>query len=208
MNPLLYRGLFPFNTCSRKKVHKFSFDLSLCSKNEMFFPQKIRPFETKFLLLRLTKHNFPFIPPHCGVHIAQSRGTFPDPPAQTLFDLLNPSWLCLIPTYRNNPKRRCPSQSGDICTTATRSLGFVRKEGGAKACFSSTRKGALAFFGQRALGNPIRRLSCPYAANPTIIIWFSGGGFFCRFEVYRTAITRIITTLCHQNWQYTLHSGK
>ena len=39
--------------------------------------------------MRLIKHNFPFIPPHCGVHIAQSRGTFPDHPAQTLFDLLN-----------------------------------------------------------------------------------------------------------------------
>ena len=154
----------------RKKVHKFSFDLSRCSKNEIFFSQKVRPFETKFLLLRLIKHNFPFIPPHCGVHIAQSRGTFPDPPAQMLFDLLNPSRLCLIPTYRNTPKRRCPSQSGDICTTATRSLGFVRKEGGAKACFSSTRKGALAFFGQRALGKPIRFLSCPRAANPNIII--------------------------------------
>jgi len=25
------------------------------------------------------------------------------------------------------------------------------------------------------------------------------GGFFCRFEVYRTAINSIITTLCHQN---------
>ena len=73
----------------RKKVHKFSFSLSLCSKNEIFFSQNIRPFETKFLLLRLIKHNFPFIPPHCGVHIAQSRGTFPDRPAQTLFDLLN-----------------------------------------------------------------------------------------------------------------------
>ncbi len=36
--------------------------------------------------------------------------------------------------------------------TATHPLGGVRKEGGAKACFSSTRKGALAFFGQRALG--------------------------------------------------------
>ena len=73
----------------RKKVHKFSFNLSLCSKNGTFSSQKVRPFETKFLLLRLIKHNFPFIPPHCGVHIAQSRGTFPDPPAQTLFDLLN-----------------------------------------------------------------------------------------------------------------------
>ena len=75
----------------RKKVHKFSFGLSLCSKNEIFSPQKIRLLETKFLLLRLIKHNFPFIPPHCGVYIAQSRETFPDPPAQTLFDLLNPS---------------------------------------------------------------------------------------------------------------------
>ena len=32
------------------------------------------------------------------------------------------------------------------------------------------KKGALAFFGPRALGNPIRFLSCPRAANPTIII--------------------------------------
>jgi len=71
----------------RKKVHKFSFGLSLCSKNGIFFLQKIRSFETKFLLLRLIKHNFPFIPPHCGVHIAQSRGTFPDHSAQMLFDL-------------------------------------------------------------------------------------------------------------------------
>ena len=73
----------------RKKVHKFLFNLSLSSKIETFFSQKSRPFKTKFLLLRLIKHNFPFIPPHCGVHIAQSRGTFPDHPAQTLFDLLN-----------------------------------------------------------------------------------------------------------------------
>ena len=73
----------------RKKVHKFLFDLSLFSKNEIFSSRKIRLFETKVLLLRLIKHNFPFIPPHCGVYIAQSRDTFPDPPAQTLFDLLN-----------------------------------------------------------------------------------------------------------------------
>ena len=73
----------------RKKVHKFLFDLSLFSKIETFFSQNLRQFETKSLPLRLIKHNFPFIPPHCGVHIAQSRGTFPDHPAQTLFDLLN-----------------------------------------------------------------------------------------------------------------------
>ena len=154
----------------RKKVHKFSFGLSMSSKNKTFFSRKIRLFEIKILVLRLIKHNFPFIPPHCGVHIAQSRGTFPDPPAQTLFDLLNPSRLRLIPSYRNRPQRRCPSQSGDICTTATRPFGLVRKEGGAKAYFSSTRKGALAFFGQRALGKPIRFLSCPRTANSNIII--------------------------------------
>ena len=73
----------------RKKVHKFLFDLSLFTKIETFFSQNLQPFETKSLLLRLIKHNFPFIPPHCGVHIAQSRGTVPDHPAQTLFDLLN-----------------------------------------------------------------------------------------------------------------------
>ena len=73
----------------RKKVHKFLFHLSPFSKIETFFSQNLRWFETKFLLLRLIKHNFPFIPPHCGVHIAQSRGAFPNHPAQTLFDLLN-----------------------------------------------------------------------------------------------------------------------
>ena len=72
-----------------RKSTTFSFVLSRFSKIEIFSTQKLRQFETKFLLLRLIKHNFPFIPPHCGVHIAQSRGTFPDHPAQTLFDLLN-----------------------------------------------------------------------------------------------------------------------
>ena len=43
----------------RKKVHKFLFNLSLFSKNETFFSQNIRQFETKSLLLRLIKHNFP-----------------------------------------------------------------------------------------------------------------------------------------------------
>ncbi len=159
----------------RKKVHKFSFGLSMFSKNKTFFSRKIRLFEIKILVLRLIKHNFPFIPPHCGVHIAQCRGTFPNPPAQTLFDLLNPSRLRLIPSYRNRLQRRCPSQSGDICTTATRPLGFVgiwvcRERRRSKGLFFFHKKGALAFFGQRALGKSIRLLSCPHAANPTIII--------------------------------------
>ena len=120
----------------RKKVHKILFVLSPLSKIETFFSQNLRSFETKFLLLRLIKHNFPFIPPHCGVHIAQSRGTFPDPPAQTLFDLLNHRDFALSRPIGTCPKRRCPSQSGDICTTATRLLGMVRKEGEANAYFS------------------------------------------------------------------------
>ena len=92
----------------RKKVHKFLFDLSLFSKIETFFSQKIRRFETKFLLLRLIKHNFPFIPPHCGVHIAQSRVTFPDPPAQAFFDLLNHRDFALSQPIGTCPERRCP----------------------------------------------------------------------------------------------------
>ena len=159
----------------RKKVHKFSFNLSLFSKNETFFSQNIRPFETKFLLLRLTKHNFPFIPPHCGVYIAQSRGTFPDPPAQTLFDLLNHRDFALSLPIDTTPKDAIPPNRETFARRrhapwGLYGLGFVGKEGGAKACFSSTRKGALAFFGQRALGKPIRLLSCPRAANPNIII--------------------------------------
>jgi len=43
----------------RKKVHKFLFVLSPFSKNETFFSQNLRQFETKSLLLRLIKHNFP-----------------------------------------------------------------------------------------------------------------------------------------------------
>ena len=131
----------------------------MSSKNKTFFSRKIRLFETKVLLLRLIKHNFLFIPPHCGVYIAQSRGTFPDPPAQTLFDLLNPSRLRLIPSYRNRPQRRCPSQSGDICTTATRPLGLVRKEGGANAYFSSTRKGHSPSLDNALWASPF--VSCP-----------------------------------------------
>ena len=118
----------------------------------------------------MIKHNFPFIPPHCGFYIAQSRGTFPDPPAQTLFDLLNPSGFCLIPTYRNSLQRRSPSQSGDICTTATRApWGLYGKEEEQRPIFLPQGKGHSLSLDECALGNPIRFLSCPHAANPTII---------------------------------------
>ena len=101
----------------RKKVHKFSFNLSPPSKNKTFFSQKIRPFETKFLLLRLIKHNFPFIPPHCGVYIAQSRGTFPDPPAQMLFDLLKHRDFALSLPIETCPKDAHPPNRGNVRNT-------------------------------------------------------------------------------------------
>ena len=44
----------------RKKVHKFLFDLSSFSKIETYFSRNLRWLETKCLLLRLIKHNFPF----------------------------------------------------------------------------------------------------------------------------------------------------
>ena len=100
----------------RKKVHKFLFNLSLFTKIETFFSPNLRLFETKSLLLRLIKHNFPFIPPHCGVHIAQSRGIFPDHPAQTLFDLLNLHDFIIsrpisLMSIEKSPKKRFTSTS-------------------------------------------------------------------------------------------------
>ena len=101
----------------RKKVHKFLFNLSLFSKIEMFFSQNLRQFETKDLLLRLIKHNFPFIPPHCGVYIAQSRGTFPDPPAQTLFDLLKHRDFALSLPIETCSRDAVPPNRGNVRNT-------------------------------------------------------------------------------------------
>ncbi len=134
----------------RKKVHKFSFSLSLCSKNETFFSQKIRRFETKLLLLRLIKHNFPFVPPPCGVYIAQSRGTFPDPPAQMLFDLLKHRDFALSLPIETCPKDAIPPNRETLARLRHAPWILYGKRR-VKAYFSSTRKGALAFFGQRAL---------------------------------------------------------
>ena len=46
-----------------------------CEENLKIISQKLIPFETKDLSLRLNKHNFPSFPPHCGVHIAQNGRT-------------------------------------------------------------------------------------------------------------------------------------
>jgi len=50
------------------------------------------------------------------------------------------------------------------------SLGVGTERRRSIGLFFFHKKGALAFFGQRALGKSIRLLSCPYAANPTIMI--------------------------------------
>ena len=134
----------------RKKVHKFSFVFSLFSKNEIFFSRKIRLFEIKVLLLRLIKHNFPFIPPPCGVYIAQSRGTFLDRPAQTLFDLLNHRDFALSLPIETCPKDAIPPNRETLARLQHAPWLLYGKRR-VKAYFSSTRKGTLAFFGQRAL---------------------------------------------------------
>ena len=203
----------------RKKVHKFSFSLSIPSKNEAFFSQKTRPFETKFLFLRLIKHNFPFIPPHCGVHIAQSRGTFPDPPAQTLFDLLNPSRLRLIPSYRNRPQRRCPSQSGDICTTATRPFGVGTERRRSKGLFFFHKKRGTRLLWTTRFGQAHSFLVLPpdcefehhyltfggllfEKENPKSYAKRLRVGFFCSFEVYRTAINGKLAAGRHRGYAH------
>ena len=140
-------------------------------KMRHFPPQKIRPFETKFLLLRLIKHNFPFIPPHCGVYIAQSRGTFPDPPAQTLFDLLNPSRLCLIPAYRNMPQKTLSLSIGEtLARQQYVPLGVCTERRRSKGLFFFHKKRGTRFLWTTRFGQAHSFLVLPRAANPTIII--------------------------------------
>ena len=133
----------------RKKVHKFLFVLSPFSKIKTFFSQNLRSFKTKSLLLRLIKHNFPFIPPHCGVHIAQSRGTVPDHPAQTLFDLLNRRDFALSRPIGTSLKDAVPLHGGAFARQRRYPFGLCRKKEGQGTGFCSIRKGAFAFLQQR-----------------------------------------------------------
>ena len=143
----------------RKKVHKFSFGLSLCSKIEIFFSQKIRTFETKFLLLRLIKHNFPFIPPHCGVHIAQSRGTFPDPPAQTLFDLLNHRDFALSLPIGITPKDAVPPNQEIFARLRHAPWGLYGKKEEQRPVFLPQEKGHSLSLDNALWATPF--VSCP-----------------------------------------------
>ena len=117
----------------------------------------------------MIKHNFPFIPPHCGVCIAQSRGTFPDPPAQTLFDLLNHRDFVLSLPIGIASKDALPPNRETFARQQHAPLGVCTERRRSKDLFFFHKERALAFFGQRALGNPIRFLSCPHAANLIII---------------------------------------
>ena len=171
----------------RKKVHKFSFGLSLCSKNETFFSQKIRPFETKFLLLRLIKHNFPFIPLHCGVHIAQSRGTFPDPPAQTLFDLLNHRDFALSRPIGIASKGAVTPNRETFAPRQPVSWGWYGKKEKLMPIFLPQERGTRLLWTSALWASPF--VSCPAPGRriqPSLFDF--RGGFFCCFEVYRTAI--------------------
>ena len=153
----------------RKKVHKFSFGLSLCSKNEAFFSRKIRPFETKFLLLRLIKHNFPFIPPHCGVYIAQSRGTFPDSPAQTLFDLLNHRDFALSLPIETASKDAVPPNRETFARQQHARLGVCTERRRSKGLFFFHKKRGTRFLWTTRFGQPHSFLVLPPCGESIII---------------------------------------
>ena len=152
----------------RKKVHKFLFNLSLFSKIETFFSQKPRPFETKVLLLRLIKHNFPFIPPHCGVHIAQYRGTFPDHPAQTLFDLLNRRDFALSRSIRTGQKELFLNMGWHLHDSDIPLLVCTERRGARGRLLFHKKRGRSPSLDNAVLATPIRFLSSSHAANPRV----------------------------------------
>lgn len=123
------------------------------------------------LTFALDKTQLSLPPPHCGVHIAQSRETFPDHPAQTLFDLLNLHNFALSYTYRNLPKRRCPSAWGGICMTATLPFWFVQKEGGARNWLLFHQKRGASCFGQRSFGYSHSFLVLPPMQRTLVRAW-------------------------------------
>ena len=174
--------------------------------------------------MRLIKHNFPFIPPHCGVYIAQSRGTFPDPPAQTLFDLLNHRDFALSLPIGIASKDALPPNRETFARLQHAPWSWYGKKEEQRPIFFH-KKGALAFFDNALWAIPFVSCPAPMRRIRPSLFDFRGGllfekespksyskglrcGFFCRFEVYRTAINSIITTSHHKNKQYTLHSGK
>ena len=155
--------------------------------------------------MRLIKHNFPFIPPHCGVYIAQSRGTFPDPPAQTLFDLLKHRDFALSPPIGIASKDALPPNRETFARLRHAPWGLYRKKEEQRPVFLPQEKDTRLLWTSVFWVSPFVSCPAPRAANPSIIILFSRGllfekespksyseglrgGFFCRFEVYRTAI--------------------
>ena len=145
------------------------YSISPCSQKTKYFSRKRFDysklnsyflFEMYCLSLRLIKHNFPFIPPHCGVHIAQYRGTFPDHPAQTLFDLLNLRNFALSRPIGTGQKALSLNM-GDLhesdATLSTCTKRRRRKE----PDFVPSEKGRMPSLENAIWATPIRLFSCP-----------------------------------------------
>ena len=154
--------------------------------------------------MRLIKHNFPFIPPHCGVYIAQRRGTFPDPPAQTLFDLLNHRDFALSLPIGTVPKDAVPPNRETFARLRHAPLGLYGKKEEQRPVFLPQEKGHSLSLDNALWAPPFVSCPAPMRRIRSSLIDFWGllsekespksyseglrGGFFCRFEVYRTAI--------------------
>ena len=119
--------------------------------------------------MRLTKHNFPFIPPHCGVHIAQSRGTFPDHPAQMLFDLLNHRDFALSRSIRTGQKELSHNMGWHLHDSDIPLLVCTERRGARGRLLFHKKRGRSPSCGNVILATPIRFLSYhPCSESPCV----------------------------------------
>lgn len=133
--------------------------------------------------MRLTKHNFPFIPPHCGVHIAQSRGTIPDHPAQMLFDLLNHRNFALPRPTGTSSKALFLNMGWHLHNNDANLFQPVRKEGGARnRLLFHKKRGACLLWTTWFWLLPFVSCPTPHAANPRVYgaLYAARGGLYRR----------------------------
>ena len=109
--------------------------------------------------MRLIKHNFPFTPPHCGVHIAQSRGTVPDHPAQTLFDLLNRCDFALSRSIRTGQKELFHNMGWHLHYSDITLSPCTKRRRRKELAFVPSEKGCMPSLDNAVLATPIRFLS-------------------------------------------------
>ena len=107
----------------------------------------------------MIKHNFPFISPHCGVHIAQSRGTFPDHPAQTLFDLLNRRDFALSLPIGTSPKGATLNVGWHLHYSDITLSPYTKRRRRKELAFVPSEKGCMPSLDNAVLATPIRFLS-------------------------------------------------